>query len=1168
MTQSRTLEADPAVESPAAPAKTVSQAQRQRAVHTRIAAEPWYKTAVIYELHVRAFQDTDSDGVGDFKGLTKRLDYLQDIGITAIWLLPFYPSPLRDDGYDIADYTGVNESYGSMRDVRRFVREAHKRGLRVITELVLNHTSDQHRWFQRARQSPPGSVYRDFYVWSDTPDKYDGVRIIFQDYETSNWTWDPVAKAYYWHRFYSHQPDLNFENPKVREELVKVMDFWFDAGVDGMRLDAVPYLFEREGTSCENLPETHEYLKSLRAHVESKYPDRMFLAEANQWPEDAVHYFGDGDECHMSFHFPLMPRLFMSLRMENRYPIIDILDQTPEIPKDCQWALFLRNHDELTLEMVTDEERDYMYRVYANDPNARINLGIRRRLAPLLGNDRRKIELLNALLFSLPGTPVIYYGDEIGMGDNIYLGDRDSVRTPMQWSPDRNAGFSRTNPQKLFLPTIIDPEYHFEAVNVEAQQNNPSSLLWWMKRLIALRKRYTVFGTGDIRFLHPENPKVVAFVRSNHEDTILIIANLSRFSQAVELDLSEYRGLTPVELFGHTEFPQIGELPYFITVGPHGFYWFSLTRGGLSAQPEDVEQEEPAQRIAEISISGDPYQWFHSTNASTRLNRVLGGYVPKRRWFRSKARTIRNTQIADRISIPVQQDSAHVSADVFLVDFDYVEGEPERYAVPIAIASQGHTAYLFASDDPAVIAHVHSDATEEPFVLYDATADPQFGEAALDLAMRRRRVRGQYGRLIGTSTRIGRSTVQDAEPLDVHPGRAEQSNSSIIFGELLIMKLFRATAPGINPELEILRHLTQHVGFKHTPQLAGSLEYDSSDEQPATIAVLQTLEHNEGDGWRYTLDELGRFYERVVALRASEGADAPTVPHVSMLELSQREVPGQVHELYERYLQSAELLGRRTAELHLALATPNGNDAFAPETYTLMKQRSLLQSLRNSSQQSLNLLRKQYDRLPEHTRDEASALLEREDEVMERLRAVNRGRLGGMRIRIHGDFHLGQVLWTGRDFVIIDFEGEPARALSERRLKWTPLRDVAGMLRSFQYAAYTGLYEQVHRGNIADETEAVRAFYPWARFWQSWTSAVYLRAYLNTVHTGKPDLLPEQPENVRALLDAWLLEKAMYEVAYELNNRPQWVRIPIHGALEILDLHAEQQTRATETDTV
>ncbi|MDH4268311.1 MAG: maltose alpha-D-glucosyltransferase, partial [Deltaproteobacteria bacterium] len=564
----------------------------------------WYKDAIIYEVHVKTFSDSDGDGVGDFKGLTGKLDYLQDLGITAIWLLPFCQSPLKDDGYDISSFTELHPPYGTRKDFKNFLREAHRRGLRVITELVLNHTSDQHPWFQRARRAKPGSHWRDFYVWSETPDRYPEARIIFKDFESSNWAWDPVAKAYYWHRFYSHQPDLNYDNPHVQKAIFRAIDFWFGLGVDGLRLDAVPYLYEREGTNCENLPETYAFLKKLRAHVDSRFKNRMLLAEANQWPEDAAAYFGEGDACHMAFHFPLMPRMFMALHMEDRFPILDILDQTPPIPETSQWALFLRNHDELTLEMVTDEERDYMYRVYAQNPQMRINLGIRRRLSPLLGNHRRRIELMNGLLFSMPGTPNIYYGDEIGMGDNVFLGDRNGVRTPMQWSADRNAGFSRANPQSLYLPITIDPEYHYETMNVEAQQNNPHSLLWWMKRLIALRKRYKAFGRGTIEFLQPENRKVLIFLRRYEEESILVVANLSRFVQYLELDLSAFKGIAPVEMFGRTAFPPIGELPYFLTLGPHSFYWFSL-----EPKPAARIREEAVDRVSQLPILSVAGRW-------------------------------------------------------------------------------------------------------------------------------------------------------------------------------------------------------------------------------------------------------------------------------------------------------------------------------------------------------------------------------------------------------------------------------------------------------------------------------------------------------------------------------------------------------------------------------
>jgi maltose alpha-D-glucosyltransferase/alpha-amylase len=535
----------------------------------------WYKDAVIYELHVKAFYDSNGDGIGDFRGLTEKLDYLEDLGINCIWLLPFYKSPLRDDGYDIADYYTINPDYGTLADFKQFLKAAHKRGIRVLADLVLNHTSDQHAWFQEARRSTDPRK-RNFYVWSDTDKRYADARIIFTDTETSNWTWDPVAKQYYWHRFFSHQPDLNFDNPVVRQEMLKVMKFWLDMGIDGFRADAVPYLFEREETNCENLPETHAYLKQIRNYIDQHYTGRVLLAEANQWPTELLPYFGDDDEFHMSFNFPLMPRIFMAIRKEDRQPIIDIIDQLPQIPTNCQWGIFLRNHDELTLEMVTDEERDYMYREYVTDPRMRINIGIRRRLAPLLDNSRRRIELVNSLLFSLPGTPVLYYGDEFGMGDNIYLGDRNGVRTPMQWNGDRNAGFSRGDANRLYSPVISDPVYGYQAHNVEAELRTHSSLLRWMKLMLRIRKQYPVFGRGDINFLKPTNTKVLAYIRHYEGQHVLIVNNMSRFAQPVELNLARYQGSVPIEMLGDTEFPQIGELPYFLTLGPHSFYWFRL----------------------------------------------------------------------------------------------------------------------------------------------------------------------------------------------------------------------------------------------------------------------------------------------------------------------------------------------------------------------------------------------------------------------------------------------------------------------------------------------------------------------------------------------------------------------------------------------------------------
>src|SRR6187200_1599253 len=672
---------------------------------TQTSVDPlWYKDAIIYEMHVKTFCDSDGDGMGDFRGLIEKLDYLQELGITAIWLLPFYPSPLRDDGYDIADYFDVNPNFGSLDDFRAFLDAAHARNLLVITELVINHTSDQNPWFQKSRRAVAAAgasvssddlAYKDFYVWSDTPEKYKDSRIIFKDFETSNWAWDPVAKAYYWHRFYSHQPDLNFDNPAVHDAVEKVCDFWLGLGVDGLRLDAIPYLYERENTSCENLPETHQYLRKLRAHIDAKFPNRMLLSEANQWPEDAAAYFGNGDESHMNFHFPLMPRMFMSLQMEDRFPIIDILEQTPSIPEQCQWAMFLRNHDELTLEMVTDEERDYMYRVYATDPHARINLGIRRRLAPLLANSRRKIELLNILLFSMPGTPIIYYGDEIGMGDNFYLGDRNGCRTPMQWSPDRNAGFSRANPQQLYLPITIDPEYHYEAINVENQQKNLSSLLWWTRRVIAMRKNFKAFSRGSLEFLNPDNSKVLSFLRCFENETILVVVNLSRFAQPAELDLAKFSGCIPMEVFSRNRFPAIRRSRYPLTLGPHAHYWFVLQSPSAATRARKRAKTPTVASMPGFSelLSGSSRRDLERT--------ILPSYLTGCRWFGSKARSFRNLKVTEQLAFSADADGARL----WFIDVNYLDAPTERYAVPVKIASGEAAHSITQNASHAIVAH-------------------------------------------------------------------------------------------------------------------------------------------------------------------------------------------------------------------------------------------------------------------------------------------------------------------------------------------------------------------------------------------------------------------------------------------------------------------------------
>ena len=1100
---------------------------------------PWYKDAIIYELRVRSFFDSNGDGIGDFPGLIEKLDYLQDLGVDTLWLLPFYPSPLKDDGYDISDYTDVHPEYGTLQDFKQFVKEAHRRNLRVVTELVLNHVSDQHPWFQRARRDRTGK-WRNYFVWSDTPDRYADARIIFSDFEKSNWAWDAEARAYFWHRFYSNQPDLNYDHTAVIRSVTDVLDFWLDLGVDGLRLDAVPYLYEREGTNCENLPETHAFLKQLRRHIDQKFPDRMLLGEANQWPEDAASYFGNGDECHMAFHFPIMPRLFMALYMEDAYPLIDILQQTPAIPETAQWALFLRNHDELTLEMVTDEERDYMYRVYAHDAQARINLGIRRRLAPLLGNHRRRIELMNALLFSLPGTPVIYYGDEIGMGDNIYLGDRNGVRTPMQWSGDRNAGFSRANPQRLILPVVLDPEYHYEAINVETQQQNSHSLLWWMKRVIALRRRIKAFGRGSLEFVPSRNPKVLSFLRRLEGEEILVVANLSRFSQYVELDLSRYKGMTATELLGGTEFPPIGDLPYLLTLGPHGFYWFAMT----PARGDALTVGPPAE-LPQVVVTG-AWSAAMQDRGAKQLAAVMPGFLKSKRWFGGKARRIKDTTVVDSVPMPLD-DSAVVQ--ITLVCVSYVEGDPENYVIPIGFASDAAAAEIDRTSPHQLIARIRVRGTEGEAdasgVLYDATPDPAFGRALLDAVARRRRFTGPVGSVSAGRTRTFAQLVDGKAPtpgggLEPRAAGLEQSNSSIMFGDRLTLKLLRRTANGINPDLELSRFLTERASFPHAPPLAGYLEYRAGAKTSMTLAVMHAFVPNEGDAWRFTLDEVERFYERAEIRQRELGAPPALAPPLTTL--IDEAPPEFVTSTVGGYLESARLLGMRTAELHLALASDPSDRDFAPERFSTLYQRSLYQSMRTVTGRVFRQLKERLHRLPQNVVAEAEPVLAAESKVMQAFRTIVDRKYNAYRIRVHGDYHLGQVLYTGKDFVIIDFEGEPARPLSERRIKRSPLRDIAGMVRSVHYAAYTVLATRV-----ADHSAALE---PWARLWHAWVSSAFLRSYLNTL--GDASFAPRRDE-MGAMLQVYVLEKAVYEVGYELNNRPDWIWLPLRAIRQMIE---------------
>jgi maltose alpha-D-glucosyltransferase/alpha-amylase len=1084
----------------------------------------WFKDAIIYELHVRAFFDSNNDGMGDFPGLTQRLDYLQDLGVTCLWLLPFFPSPLKDDGYDISDYLSVHPDYGTMDDFRTFLDAAHERNMQVMIELVINHTSDQHPWFQRARLAPPGSPERDFYVWSDTDEKYLDARIIFTDTEKSNWTWDQVARAYYWHRFFSHQPDLNFDNPEVLEEVQKAMRYWLDMGVDGLRLDAIPYLVERDQTNCENLPETHAVVKQIRREMDERYLNRMILAEANQWPSDVRAYFGDGDECHMAFHFPLMPRIFMALRLEDRLPVTDIIAQTPAIPESCQWGLFLRNHDELTLEMVSDDERDYMYLAYSADPRMRVNVGIRRRLAPLMDNNRRRIELLNSLLFSFPGTPILYYGDEIGMGDNIYLGDRNGVRTPMQWSADRNGGFSRVTPARLFNPVIMDATYGYAALNVETQQNDPSSLLSWMRNMIALRKIFRTFGRGSIQFLHPANRKILAYLRRSQGEDILCVANLSRFPQPVALDLTEFEGMRPVEMMGYVEFPRIGKQLYPLSLGAYEFLWFELHKPSESeSKPEDIA----------LNMNSDWKSTLEGSVLETLVIRALPDFLSKQRWFGAKSRRINTISLLDWAELP------NTSSALTLLLIRFEDGSADNYFLALGKRFDGAAETVRANFPNAVIANITSG--KDDGVLYDAIFDDETCAALLACIENNSLIKTENGSILGR-----RSIIYDAArgpagvPLPPVRGTAEQSNSSIHFGERLIMKLFRRQEAGQNPDCEIGRYLTEHTQFTRIPPFAGSIEYVRGESEPATLAMLQGLVANQGDGWRWMLEELDRYYE------SCSRTPRELTPRLekSFIEAANETEDAQARAHLGICLDASATLGRRTAQMHTALAQDTGNSDFAPEPFDEASLQLLADQMEEHGVHVFARLKQSISRFPDDATEAAARLLSRRSQALNHFERLRKLRVSAQRIRIHGDYHLGQVLCVKNDFVILDFEGEPTRPLVERRTKQCALKDVAGMLRSFSYAAQVGLANYAAR-----RPESLESLTGWSRFWEYSASASFLRAYrLESAHMA---FLPDDQPGFRALLETYLLDKALYELNYELENRPTWVRIPLAGILAL-----------------
>jgi maltose alpha-D-glucosyltransferase/alpha-amylase len=1098
----------------------------------------WYKDAIIYEVHVRAFSDSSADGIGDFPGLTHKLPYLKDLGVTCLWLLPFYPSPLKDDGYDIADYTSINPIYGTLDDFKRFLDASHELNIRILTELVINHPSDQHPWFQRARQAPRDSPERDYYVWSDTDSKYAGTRIIFVDTEKSNWTYDPVAGQYYWHRFFSHQPDLNFDNPVVLEAVLDVMRFWLDMGVDALRLDAIPYLIEREGTINENLPETHAILKEIRRALDLKYSGRVLLAEANQWPSDVRAYFGDGDECNMAFHFPLMPRMFMGLRQEERHPIVEIMNQTPEIPENCQWAIFLRNHDELTLEMVTDEERDYMYSQYAADPEMRLNVGIRRRLAPLMENSRPRIELMNSLLFSMPGTPIIYYGDEIGMGDNVYLGDRNGVRTPMQWSSDRNAGFSRADPARLYFPVIMDPVYGYEAINVEAQERSPFSLLHWMKRMIALRRQHSVFGRGTIEFIRTDNRKVLTYVRRHGDDVVLCVANLSRAVQPVEIPLSRFSGLAPIEMLGQTQLPRITEEPYFLTLAPYGFYWFQLQEAVVPVTARTAApamDEHPAVPALFAGVVWDAI--LDGSMRSIVERQALVPFLLRQRWFGGKARSIRSARFVDWTTV---RRGAH-PAFIAIVEIQYADGAGERYVLPLAMMSGADADTLEQHHGHAVLSRITG---ARKGILFDGLFDDGCCALLLELAEDGRDIAMRTGRFRGTPAPV-RPPAPAQERGPIRRSAPDQSNTSVVFGWQLIMKTFRRLEAGPNPDVEVSAFLSSR-DFTRVPQLIGSAEYTGDGGESSAVVMVQRFVPNQGNAWDVTVQELGRYFERVHSLpdatvsrdEARRWVDTPQA------------TPPRILEAIGSFLSTVEILGRRTGELHVALASTPADPAFPVESLSAADIRTMAEAMDAHAREQFDLLERALPKLDERRRALATDVLTRRDDLLHQYDALENLSAAGRRIRCHGDYHLGQVLVTEGDVVIIDFEGEPARPMAERRKPSSPLRDVAGMLRSFGYAALAGLAAATQT-----RPEDVERLAPWAELWEAWVGAAFLRTYIGA--TSGASLLPATPEDRETLLNAFVLDKALYELGYELNNRPEWVHIPLTGLLRLRSpLHA------------
>ncbi len=1099
----------------------------------------WYKDAIIYELSVRSFYDSNGDGIGDFQGLIEKLDYLEDLGINTIWLLPFYPSPLKDDGYDVTDHTDIHPDYGTLADFKLFLKEAHGRGIRVITELILNHTSDQHAWFKKAKKSKANSRLRDYFVWSDTPDKYKEARVLFAEETGTNWSWDNEAKAYFWHRFHPYQPELNFENPEVQMEMMKVVDFWLKLGVDGFRLSSIAFLFEEEGTNCENLPKTHAFLKRLRAHIDRHYKSRILLAEANLWPEDAATYFGTkNDECHMNFYFPLMPRLFLGLRTEDSYPIVDIMEQTPALSDASQWALFLRNHDELGLDMVTDEEKDYLFKAYATDTNAKYNIGIRRRLAPMLGNDRRKIELLYTLLMSLPGTPIIYYGDEIGMGDNVYLGDRFGVRTPMQWNMNSNAGFSDANPQRLYLPVITDPVYRYESINVAAQEENTSSLIWWMKQVIAMRKRLNVFGRGTMKFIESTNAKVLCFERRFDKQTIIVVANLSQFSQYTTLKLHNFKESDITEVFSQNRFSNVGKGEYSLTIGPYGYYWL---------QVDAVEKVKIGDISEELYFQKTDISWerlLTNYNEVRVLERkVLPLFMRKCRWFGGKAKVVTKVSLVKVIPIKIEGTTYYFT----VVEVSYAQRLPELYFIPVGFASADSVVDKVEYTPQSVLCRMEIQG--KAGFMVDASYDRTFRDFLFTSMEKNHRVKNEEGVLEFNSSVFAKIDIRKGVESKIL--KSDQSNTAIIYNDQYFCKFYRRIEMEINPDLEMLRFLSEHTSFTNSPRYAGSVEFKDATGNVMVFGLMQEKVENQGEAWGMAVDSVGRFFERVMTKAKNE--KVPKLLNKAAIRFE--ESPELIQEFIGRgFYERVVRLGQRTAEMHLALASDATDPSFAPEPFTANYQRAMYSSLRKLVRDRFNLLENSLHKLDNETKELAKRVLGLEKVILESFKDVYEVRINAIKTRVHGDFHLGQVLFTGKDFIIIDFEGEPGFSFSERRLKKNPLKDVAGMMRSFHYAAFGKiLLNENYRARDVDFLET------WAEQWQHYVSRYYLGAYMERMGMGT-SLSSEYDTLVRV----FLLEKAIYELGYELNGRPDWTKIPLRGIDYLIGRYLKEKEEKTK----